>query len=519
MLKIYDKVKKYGKMIISSMLIPTVVIFNLYFSLSASAIETISVKMFAVPADLMNLNNFSLADGDASKAGRISFGTRPETKYIGFGSVLSEPSTQTTHAGSISWLVAGKDSKDTTLGAPANNIILFSEVPIIGANSFDSVSSSFFQTSTDNQTYNYEPNSGYGDTAGSIEVFSNHYGASNVRKQLQNLVGTNSTYFSTGERSLMKKTTITTYDAKNSKDYTTEDILYVPLYDSDKMISAQDTTSPILDVGSASDVVVNLLNFGKGGFWARSLPNIAYFNSKPPENFKSLMLPVLAGGSFPLEAGGVDDGSIAVSAAFKLDLSSVLFASAVPVVSSVENSESFSQVSDDNAMNLRLDAKLPNSPFKEDGIGTAFKSSDNSDTIEVSKAAGSTLLVQGVYNNNGDKINWSYSKKIDSDDKISVTANDVSTANDSEIPNFSIADFSDCKVWLEQTSTQTDTAGLTYAVMSTSDLDEPAPAPADTSTVAQIKTGDAAGCMLIIGSSAMLMVSGGLAVTRFKKKK
>jgi hypothetical protein len=479
----------------SLIMVTAVATCNFYTSLSVLAAETVSVKMFATSADLMDANNFSLADSGATKVGRVSFGTRPDVKYLAVGTVngQTDVTEHTSSAGAISWLIAGKDSNDTTSGAPTNNVILFSEAPIMSANDFDSNSQSLFQTSVNNQTYNYDANTGYGSTAGSVEVYANHWGASSLRSQLQNLIGS---YFSSGEKSLMKETTITTYDFKNSTNYTTKDVLYVPMYDLGSMISKEDTTSPILDVGSASDVIVNLLNCGTGGFWARCIPNRSPYNTTPAET-AGTMMPILAGGSYPLEMGKVNDTSMAVSGAFKLDLTPVLFASAVPSAQTAVTGGNVAKVSSDNAMDLRLDAKSNDSPFKTSGIGTVSRSSDTSDTLQVSNAAGSTLMVQGVYTDgNNNDVNWSYSKEIDGDN-VSLTASDIVASNNSTLSDFSLTDFSNSKVWLERASTESDTAGLIYAVM----LGSP--------VVSQAETGDASTYMLASSWVTMLLASGG----------
>ncbi|MCI5494213.1 MAG: hypothetical protein MR425_08790 [Lachnospiraceae bacterium] len=116
----------------------------------------------------------------------------------------------------LSWYILGKDS-----GVSGDNIALIAANDIKKKQAFQS-------DTTNNQTYSYPAGTGYGDSAGTIEVYPNHYGASELRKALQSMAK-DTAYFSTGEQSLMQETTIPNRDIKNGKAYDTSDVLYVPM--------------------------------------------------------------------------------------------------------------------------------------------------------------------------------------------------------------------------------------------------------------------------------------------------
>lgn len=90
------------------------------------------------------------------------------------------------------WYILGKDT-----GVSGDNTIIFAASPIATGQQFNS--------STNNKTYNYGAGTGYGEYAGNIIVYANHYGASDLRVALQSMAdGSNTTYFTTAEQGLMK---------------------------------------------------------------------------------------------------------------------------------------------------------------------------------------------------------------------------------------------------------------------------------------------------------------------------
>lgn len=152
------------------------------------------------------------------------------------------------------WYILGKDT-----GVSGDNTIIFATSPI--------ATNQVFNSSTYNKTYNYDAGTGYGDSSGGIEVYANHYGASDLRVALQNMA-TNASYFTAAEQGLMNLTTVTTNDTKNSITYTTTDKLYALQgdYGNDLKLIAGTSDSTVLAMNSYWDS-------GRYYFWLRSPHN------------------------------------------------------------------------------------------------------------------------------------------------------------------------------------------------------------------------------------------------------
>lgn len=132
-----------------------------------------------------------------------------------------------------------------------------------------------------------------------------------------------------------------------------------------------------------------------------------------------------------------------IQPAFNLDLSSVLFASSVPVSTSSIVSGNLEK---DSAMTLRMDgSEIPvGNVFYDSSAGTIGVNTDP-------QAAGSVqLVIQG----NTDGTDWYYSKQVSG---VSfLTAEDIRN----QLALSSAPLLPDCKIWLETTLED----GLTYAV-------------------------------------------------------
>ena len=245
------------------------------------------------------------------------------------------------------------------------------------------------------------------------EVYANHYGASRLRTTLQNMAS-NTNYFSVAEQALMQATTVTTTDTKNeNKKYTTTDKLYA---------LEGDYKATSLKAGSDNSVLLQRSTYWSGEeFWLRSPDSIyphsgsdAYFTSMRDQNVNGMYV----------------NAGTAIRPAANLDLSNVLFASAVSVKSGrIEE-----------AMTLRLDGK-------NKGIGTATY---NALTKEIKVNRGDTadtvnLIVQ--YKSGGQET--LYGCPIERSQDVKLSYEDV--------------DLSKCKIWLETT----DSDGLIYAVEAT----------------------------------------------------
>ena len=195
-------------------------------SFAEGAVASIPQEMFMTKDELLQLcegrtgENSLLATGtETDKKIRINFGTRPEVvKYYSDWATTAHEVA----AGAMTWLLVGSEDE--------NSAVLYSEKPIISAKNLDGNSDSRFQIDTNNKKYTPEANSGYPSTA-EIDVYPNHWGASNLRGQL-NALFNSSNWFTTGEKACMTPSKITTSDHKNKDtegdyiDYTTSDVLY-----------------------------------------------------------------------------------------------------------------------------------------------------------------------------------------------------------------------------------------------------------------------------------------------------
>lgn len=243
----------------------------------------------------------------------------------------------------ITWLVAGAEKFTPEGGAETNGLVLYSEEPLIGCDTLNgSTKTSVFQVETSDRTYAAPANSGYGDAESTRTVYANHWGASNLRAQLTPLAS-NSSYFKSAEQGLMATSTFSTIDAKNDNTdgshviSSAEDVLYAP------RLKSTDFSYPnnkSVTVGGADTLNFAAAHWG-GTAWLRS----------PDSNvggFSLLDLP----GNFVNDLG-VKFARHSISAAFRLNLSSVLFASAASAASSAEGGEKFSKIAADTPMTLQ----------------------------------------------------------------------------------------------------------------------------------------------------------------------
>ena len=313
------------------------------------------------------------------------------------------------------WYILGADSG---VSGGKDNTIIFAASPIETEQKFNS--------NTNNKTYNYEANTGYGDNSGNIEVYPNHYGASELRDTLQGMA-TNTSYFTSAEQGLMNATTVTTKDTKNSSvTYTTTDKLYALQGDFDN--------DQYLRAGTDDSTVLAKKSYWRNGDW------------------NWLRSPYGSGGNRALLAipgHYVDERGVyyvfAVQPASNLNLSSVLFASVATAASS--DTVEARTIADGTAMTLRLDGTGKD-------IGTATYNTTTGDIKAVKGATSQTvaLVVQG----NDGTNNWYYSKKITGTDVVNVS--DI--VAESNTP--ASIDLSACKIWLEITEDN-----VTYAVNAT----------------------------------------------------
>lgn len=330
------------------------------------------------------------------------------------------------------WYILGKDE-----GVSGDNTIIFAASPIAIGQKFNS--------NTNNKTYSYEADTGYGDNSGNISVHGIHYGASDLRAALKGMA-TNTIYFTTAEQGLMNATTVKTKDTKNSVTYTTTDRLYALQgnFDDEKKLWA----------GTSDSTVLAMSSYWSSGrdFWLRS-PYVRYGNC------------VLIASAGDYVSSTYVDQHFSAQPASNLNLSSVLFASAATAASSGTKSGT---ITEGTAMTLRLDGTGNN-------IGTVTY---NTTTGDIKAVKGSAQTVALVVQGNDGTNDWYYSKKITGTDVVNVSDIVAEPKTPSSI------DLSACKIWLETTDSAKN---LTYAVnatetnikiihsMAITDIDTPVP--------------------------------------------
>lgn len=307
------------------------------------------------------------------------------------------------------WFVLGKDD-----GVDGDNTIIFAASPIM---------TGMYNSVIEDKQYQ----EGYGTYAdGNPTVLNaNHYGASELRATLQNMANAgNSAYFSATERSLMKATTITTDDTKNSKSYTTSDKLYIP---------AGDLLEYSVKVGSSDKIASRIpyANFSelRAIFWLR-VPQIEYMGGV-----------YYIDSSFLVMSGAIINEEHAVRPASNLDLSNVLFASAATAASS--DAVVSGTIAEGTAMTLRLNGS---DPAINDQIGRATYDATTGEirAVKGSISGNVALVVQG----NDGTNDWYYSKQVGLNPSIvTVTGNDIKN----QLGLSSDIDLSNCKIWMETT--------------------------------------------------------------------
>lgn len=349
-----------------------------------------SVTAYATRTQLMDDTFAPGSNGRAVNTGKLVFGKN------------SDGNAQ-------EWFVLGKDD-----GVDGDNTIIFAASPIM---------TGMYNSVIEDKQYQ----EGYGTYAdGNPTVLNaNHYGASELRATLQNMANAgNSAYFSATERSLMKATTITTDDTRNSKSYTTSDKLYIP---------AGDSLEYSVKVGS-SDKIASKFSYANSSelraiFWLR-VPQIEYKGGV-----------YYIDRNFLVGSGAIINEEYAVRPASNLDLSNVLFASAATAASS--DAVVSGTIAEGTAMTLRLNGS---DPAINDQIGRATYDATTGEirAVKGSISGNVALVVQG----NDGTNDWYYSKQVGLNPSIvTVTGNDIKN----QLGLSSDIDLSNCKIWMETT--------------------------------------------------------------------
>ena len=335
------------------------------------------------------MNSFKpYSDGTAANYGKLVFGKNKD------GSAQE-------------WYILGKDED-----VSGDNTIIFAASPIATGQRISSRTASYYTT-----YYYYEADTGYGDNSGNIEVYPNHYGASDLREKLKGMAdGSNETYFTTAEQKLMNSTTVTTKDTKNKVTYTTTDKLYALAAD------GFGSSYKTIKAGSDNKTVLAMRSYWSSGsnFWLRS----------PYVSHEYFSLPAFPGTNVSKD---FSSSYYAVQPASNLNLSSVLFASAAKAASSGTEAGT---IAERTAMTLRLDGTDKN-------IGTAIYNTTTGD-INVTKGSTTSNVALVVQGNDGTK-DWYYSKQITGTETVNVS--DIKT----KLSSSADIDLSACKIWLEIT--------------------------------------------------------------------
>lgn len=288
-------------------------------------------------------------------------------------------------------------------------------------------------------TNNREYVSSYGTYTTKVPktVNCNHYGASTLRKELNEIAG-DKDCFSTAQQKLLNTTTIkTTYTLDRVKyTYTNSDKLYAPVFD-------PSSSTTLLKIGSSDQIKILKRVYWKDGSstWTRS----AMSNSAT--DVYAVKADVFSTDRLTQSPQLVK----ACCAASNLNLTDVLFASSAEAATS--DTAVSGEIAQGKAMTLRL-----NGGGKDIGTVTC-----NADAGQINAKKGNTagnvaLVVQG---NDGTK-DWYYSKQISGTDNVIVNASDI--AAESNTP--SDIDLANCKIWLEVTEDS-----VAYAVEATATTD------------------------------------------------
>lgn len=258
----------------------------------------------------------------------------------------------------------------------------------------------------------------YVDGVSPQSVYPSHYGASDIRKMLKSL---ETSYFTNSEQQLMNDTLIYTYDGKNDKAYSVSDKLYLAHGDR--------SATQYLTVGANEfDNLNSGLRIDKG-YWGAKTDPVFWLRATPPKNITDDITALEAWPTARIINNKVSNGDKrGVKPAFELNLSSVIFASAVPAVASDGN------LSINDTFTLR---------HSTNNLGSALVVYDKSKVILTNVPNGTYLVVQ---NSDGAKA-----KQITNETKIS--------ANDMNLDSFA-----NCQIWLERTDTVNR---MTYAILAT----------------------------------------------------
>ena len=364
--------------------------------------STPSLSTFATKQQLMD----AFSSNDADNKGKLVFGKNSEGKVQ-------------------EWYILGKDS-----GVSGDNTMIFAA---------DSIAKSLPFRSDPVNGIPYEPSWGCVYSTDSVDaVAANHYGASDLRKSLQE-IAQNESYFSSAEQSMMNATKIENmdyYSINSALVYYTTDKLYALESNPVKFVTRYQIGSLAYKVLNEEYMWINGKNF-----WMREAKAkvdgeayVAYYSERK-------MYPYGVNQKYDARPAG------------NLNLTNVLFASAAGAASDGVKAGS---ISSGKAMTLRLDGS-------DKKIGTA-RYNDIEGVIIAQKDSNATGPVSIVVQGNDGTVDWYYSMKLDNTSETYISKGMIKVA-------CGISDLSldNCKIWMETTDTG---ARMTYAVMATQETYE-----------------------------------------------
>lgn len=381
------------------------------FSTKVQASETSELSLFAFATKEQLMTAFSPNENgtsDTDTYGKLTFGKN------------SKNAVQ-------NWYILGQDN-----GVAGENTVLFAA---------DSIASGEF---AGDSSYTAGANTGYGAEEKIINVYDNHYGASQLYKQLNEMAGSTN-YFSAAEQKLMNETTVTTHDSKNDVDYTTTAKLYA--------LASLEAALDNFDVKTIKAGSSNQIEISRVPYWT-VLRDMDFWLRTP---YSALSNYVMEAGRGAYVSGHSvrRDYESGVSPAFSLNLSSVLFSSAAKTSSSREavsgkiydgTSGGITTPHDMAAMTLRLNGN-------NQKIGTVIYDT-TSGGIEARKDANAMGTVSLVVQGNDGTGNWYYSVPVGKTTVITKSQIQTACGIAGEI------NLADCKIWLETTEDN-----LSYATM------------------------------------------------------
>ncbi|MGN1053699.1 MAG: hypothetical protein ACI4P1_00315, partial [Erysipelotrichaceae bacterium] len=357
---------------ISLLLFITLIPSSIY---ADTATTTPDVTVYATKKQMMDGTFAPNADGTADIKARIQFG-------------------KDEYGADYRWFILKADE-----GVKGDNTIIFSMDFIAKERLFNSSSQEkiIYDYTNDDTTVYSKIDS---DNDGKVTVSGNHYGASDLRKDLI-AMASNESMFSPAEQELMNSTPIQTEDANNNLYYKTNDKLYA-------MSSGDSYMSNKVKLGSSDQLTISTKSYTSYYPTRHGWLRTPYRGEAPGDGGQVYYLECL-GTTRPGPYNSTISPGVLVIPASNLNLTDVLFASAAKAGSN-------DIIESNTAMSLRLNGKNKN-------IGEVYYD-EVAEEIIVSKGTTESkahLIVQGKGSTPYYKQNWYYSKEITETETIKAS--------------------------------------------------------------------------------------------------